>query len=514
MVGNTLFLLPWVLSYLEDKPDWSYGIPDRVFDLPWRLSPRCAHIPVLCLLRRGGGKIARLTSRRSGKLDSIRIYRFHPHTGRLEQLKFSDERGNRYEEYREHHQGDWHKIFYLRREDFPDAAGKTLYLKVKFDDEFIISPKDERETTSASVLLADKPLPKLTGWLVGDGHIHTEFTNNSSEYGPPLEIFPSARDWFGLDYIIFTDHGFDLQETDWKRLQRFAQDNSKKDFSLLTGEEIHAKNDNNWLPSFTKCHSMHILGYNLGKLIKTGSTLFHSYNPSKGENRVMAEFVARKAGSFCYIAHPRAEREGRWQYELKRLKDSYLGNPIVGLEVLNGGDFGEKKNKDAVRLFTELLLKGKRLGVMGNSDSHSLRLGRGRTYIRAEENTEKEILAALKSGKTVATNGPFGHMEVTNERGEKAELGEAIKGKGFQFTLSWDADSSRQYTDISSIKVYLGKVGEDEEREIPLPGVDYSKGAFTNKTQDLGSGSYYLRAEFLTSEERKAVTSPIFLEVE
>ncbi len=514
MVENTLFLLPWILSYLEDKPDWSYGVPDRVFDLPWRLSPRCAHIPVLCLLRRGGGKIAYLTSRRSGKLDSIRIYRFYPNSGRLEQLKFLDKRGNRYSEYRKHHQGDWHKTFYLKREDFSDAEGGTVYIKVKFDDQFIISPKDERETTFASVLLADKPLPKLSGWLVGDGHIHTELTNNSSEYGPPLEVFPYARGWFGLDYIILTDHGFDLKEADWKKLQRFAGDNSRKDFTILTGEEIHAKNDHNWLPSFTKCHSMHILGYNLRELIKTGSTIFHSYNPSKRENTVMAEFLTHNEGSFCYIAHPRAEREGRWQYELKRLKDEYLGNPIVGLEVLNGGDFGEQKNKDAMKLFTELLLKGKRLWAVGNSDSHSLRLGRGRTYIKAEENIGKEILAALKSGKTVATNGPFGYLEATNEREEKTELGEVLRGKGFQLVLRWDANPKHQYTNLSSIMVYLGKVGEVRERTVPLSKIDYTKGSFTTRVHKLRSGSYYIRAEFLISEERKAVTSPIFLEVE
>ncbi len=514
MVENTLFLLPFALSYLEDKPDWSYGIPDRVFDLPWRLSPGCTQIPVLCLLRKGGGKIAYLTPRRSGKVDLIRIYRFHPDSNRLEQLKFSDGEGNVYSEYRGDHQGDWHKIFYLRREMFSDAEGEKLYIKVKFDDEFIISPKDERETFYASVLLADKPLPKLTGWLVGDGHIHTELTNNSSEYGPPLEIFLYGRDWFGLDYIILTDHGFDLKETDWIRLRRFARDNSKEDFSILIGEEVHAKNDNNWLPSLVRCHSMHILGYNLRRRIKSGSTIFHSYNPSKDENEVMAELVSRSDGGFCYIAHPRAEREGRWNYELRRLKDGWLGSPIVGLEILNGGDFREKKNKEAVKLLTTLLLQGKRLWVMGNSDSHSLRLGMGRTYIKAKENSRKEILTALKSGMTVATNGPFGYMEATNERDEKAGLGEDLKGKEFKFTLRWDADPKHQYTDISLIRVYRGKVGEDREREIPLPGVDYNKGSFTTRVRNLEPGSYYTRAEFLTSEERRAVTSSIFLEVE
>ena len=514
MAGNLLFPLPWILSYLEDKPDWSYGFPDRIFDLPWRLSPRCPHIPVLCLLRRGGGKIAYLTSRTSGRLESIRIYRFYPQSTRLEQLRFWDERGNSYDEYRKHHQGDWHKIFYLKREDLADAEGKIAYIKVKFDDEFIISPKDDRETTYASILLANKPLPKLTGWLVGDGHIHTELTDNSSEYGPPLKVFSHAQDWYGLDYIILTDHGFDLKENDWKRLQRFVGDNSREGFSILIGEEIHAKNDNNWLPSITKCHSMHLLGYNLKKLVKTGSTIFHSYNPSKKENRVMAELLARNDGSFFYIAHPQAKREGRWRYELQRLKEGYWGNPVVGMEVLNGGDFGEGKNRDAVKLFAKLLLEGKRIGVMGNSDSHSLRLGIGRTYIKAKENGEKKILAALKSGKTVATNGPFGYLEATNERGKKAELGEVLRGKGFRLALRWDADPRHQYTNLSLIRVYLGKVGELKEREIPLPHVDYTLGSFTTEVYNLRSGHYYTRAEFLISEERKAVTSPIFLEVE
>jgi len=514
MEGHSLFLLPFALSYLEDKPDWSYGVPDKIFDLPWRLSPGYDKIPVLCLLRKGGGKIAYLTPRRSGKVGSIKIYRFYPDSDKLEQMRSSDEEGSIYSEYTALHKGNWYKIFYLEREMFSDAEGKSLYIKVNFDDEFIISPKDERETSYASVHLANKPLPRLFGWLVGDGHIHTEVADNPSEYGPPLEIFLNGRDWFGLDYIILTDHGFDLRETDWIRLRRFAQENSREDFSILIGEEIHAKNDNNWLPSLTRCHSMHFLGYNLKKRIKTGSTLFHSYNPSKDENEVMAELVSRNDGGFCYIAHPRAEEEGRWNYELGRLKDGYLGNPILGLEVLNGGDFREKKNKDAVKLLTKLLLKGKRLWVMGNSDSHSLRLGMGRTYIKAKENSREEILAALKSGKTVATDGPFGYMEVTSESGKKAGLGESLKGKEFEFTLKWDADPKHQYTDISLIKVYLGKIGEEREREPLLPGVDYNRGSFTTRVQNLEPGSYYARAEFLTSEKRRAVTSPIFLEVE
>ncbi len=513
MDAEGLFLLPFFLSYLEDKPDWSYGVPERTFDLPWRLNPECDRIPVLCLLRRGGGRVAYLTPRRSGEVRSIRIYRFYPDSDRLEQLSFSDEEGNIYWEYRGDHRGDWHKIFYLRREKFSDAEGKTLYIRVKFDDHFIISPKDDRETTYASVLLADKPLPKLSGWLVGDGHIHTEFTDNSSEYGPPLEVFRSGREWFGLDYTVLTDHSFDLKGLDWERLQKFAQENSREDFSILIGEEIHAKNDDNWFPSFTKCHSMHILGFGLERMVKTGSTIFHSYNPNKDENAVMAELIAHHQGSFCYIAHPRAEMEGRWRYELKRLKDTYLGNPIVGLEVLNGGDFEERKNEEAVELFTKLLLQGKRLWVMGNSDSHSLRVGSGRTYVRARENREEEILAALKSGKTVATNGPFGYMEVINENGEKAELGEELKGKEFKFMLRWDADLNHQYTDVTSIRLYLGRIGEGREEEIPLPKVVHSKGTFTTKTQDLMPGSYYIRAEFLTSEKKKALTSPIFLEV-
>ena len=506
------FLLPFAFSYLEDKPDWSYGAPDKIFDLPWRLSPSYDKIPVLCLLRRGGGKIAGLTSRRSGKVDSIKIYRFYPDSDRLEQIRFSDGDGNIYSEYTEHHKGEWHKIFYLKRERFSDKEGKAAYIKVKFDDEFVISPKDKRGTTYATVNLADKPLPRLGGWLVGDGHIHTEVTDNPSEYGPPLEIFPYGREWFGLDYIILTDHGFDLKEADWIRLQRFAQENSREDFSILVGEEIHAKNDNNWLPSFTKCHAMHILGYNLKRWIKTGNTLFHSYNPRKDENEVMAEFVSRNDGSFCYIAHPRVEKEGKWHYELRRLKDHYLGNPIVGLEVLNGGNFWEEKNKKAGELLKELLLQGKKLWVMGNSDSHSLRPGMGRTYVKAGKNSREEILRALKSGKTVATDGPFGYLETTSERGEKADLGGGLKGQKFELRLRWDADPKHQYTDISLIKVYLGKTGEAKEREIPLPRVDYSNGSFTIPIQDLEPGSYYTRAEFLTSERRKAVTSPIFLE--
>ncbi|MEW6456814.1 MAG: CehA/McbA family metallohydrolase [Acidobacteriota bacterium] len=498
-----------VNSYKEEKPDWSYGKPDKIFDSPWRIPPNQDKMPVLCLLRRGG-KFIYLLPRTSDSIHSIKIFQYFPETKALKQIEFFDEKGNLYEEYSGNHTGEWYKIFYVDRKLFKRREGKEIFLKVMYDGEFANSPKDERDLDFVSTYLSDKPLPKLPGWLVGDLHLHSEVTSNSSEYGPPLEIFKHSNEWFELDYVILTDHSYDISKKEWLKLKKFSKENSSDKLSIIIGQEVHAKDDDSIFPSISQCHSMHLLTYGVEKRIKTGSLLLNSYNPTKSDNEVIEEIL--KKGGFLYIAHPEAEKEGNWNHKANRIKAHYFGNPIIGIEVLNEGDFRLLQNIKAMELYKDFLLKGYKFKVIGNSDSHSLRVGMGRTYVKASVNNKMEILKALREGKTVASDGPFGYLEVINKTGKKAELGEAIEGESFEVEIFWDSNPQHQYTDIKEIKLFLGKVGSEEEKESILDNLDKQRGYQRLKLEKLPKGSYYVRVEFFTFDEKRAVTSPIFVE--
>jgi hypothetical protein len=510
-----LLILPFIFlnfNYLEDPPDWSFGEPDKVFDLPWRIPPELEKIPVLCILRKGGGPLVYFTPRTSATVDSIKIFRFFPETGELKQLIFFDSDGKTYNTYKGNHKGDWYKIFYLDRKNFSDAEGDTVYFKVKFDNAFAISPKDYREQQTTSVFLSSKSFPKMDNWFIGDNHLHSKLTNDSNEYGPPLEIFAKAKDWFELDYITITDHCYDLDDSSWKLLQEFAEKNSNEKLSILSGQEVHARDEDTWAVSFTYCYALHFLTFGVKHRIHIGNLLLHSYNPTKTENDVIEEIS--KQGGFGYIAHPRETNGLGWNYESNRLKEKFYGNTVVGIEVLNEGSFNLEKNIKAIELYKELLLKGYNIKVLGNSDSHSLRLGVARTYVLSRNNSQQEILNSLKNGKTIASDGPFGYIYIINEKGQSATIGEKIEGKTFKLTARWDADPKHQFTDIVDKKIFLGKVGEKEEKIITNTIESQENSSYKElsiEIQNLEAGDYYVRAEFINSTGRKCVTSPIFI---
>lgn len=93
-----------------------------------------------------------------------------------------------------------------------DAAGADLEFRVTISAPGCEDPSDY--VVYLRVHVAEQPFPHgrdlFAGWLAGDTHVHTNHTNNFSEFGLPHRSLLSAGRAMGLDWVVTTDHSCDL----------------------------------------------------------------------------------------------------------------------------------------------------------------------------------------------------------------------------------------------------------------------------------------------------------------
>ena len=172
--------------------------PEIIADAPYRLEPGSG-LPVLLLVKDA--------DRFPVLIDSVKIDAFAPDRRVTQVLSL------RRETIKQHW---WHHIEWL---DLPDESPCTWQIVVTWQvevgrREYIFKTSNLPRLANSPLLVQQSgyPLPRGEGWVYGDLHVHTAYTEDQVEFGAPLAAYPALGQASGLSFIMAADHGYDLDD--------------------------------------------------------------------------------------------------------------------------------------------------------------------------------------------------------------------------------------------------------------------------------------------------------------
>lgn len=339
-------------------------------------------------------------------------------------------------------------------------------------------------------------LPKFSGWYAGDAHIHSSMTQNILEFGPPVDAIASAARAVGLDWVIITDHGHDIDPfpDEWYEYNETCANELNTipgEFICMLGEEITVKLGKeedlwNW--------GSHYLAYNISSPI---------YAPDYG-NDVRDNPTAQDAindvanqDGIGFIAHP-IDHVRPW-------RDWTVDN-YTGIEIWNGGiDDSDQpwRNEEAMAKWYEMLTQGEQVFGIGNSDAHNIydiaKNVRTYVYLGTNELTENNIIDALRNGRSIVTDGPLLTFTVDGHI-----IGETFSSSGNTVDLYISWKSTAEYGKVKKIDITVGRLF------ISIP-VDSYEGTISMPAPLPSTGVSYALVSCETETGRRAFTNPIWV---
>ncbi len=235
----------------------------------------------------------------------------------------------------------------------------------------------------------------------------------------------SGPGWFRGDL-----HGHSLHsDADWS-VEEFEVDARRRglDFAFLTDHNtISGLGD---LPASNQGRPHLFAGVELttffGHGLALGADRHVDWRIRDGETMAARVAEIQTEGMLFVIAHPMSVGHPwctgcTWQYP-----DVYPG-PATHVEVWNGA-WSISHNEHALQLYYGWLERGHRLFATGGSDTHGPN-GRdqaGYNIVFAQALTQREILAAVKKGRSYLSSGPELDVEVHTETSEKFGMGQTV----------------------------------------------------------------------------------------
>lgn len=293
----------------------------------------------------------------------------------------------------------------------------------------------------------------------GDCHSHTQHSDGIGTVEETARMVEKA----GLDFQYVTDH--------WG----LTQAPECREYSLWVGQE----------PT-TKLHHMGVLG------------LDQAFTPQQD---FLADMAAAQAmGATVFVPHP----TGWWpkviyaQESLDLLDE--LPTPFL-MEICNGANnvisAFDYTDESARKVWDSLLLKGKVVHAMGNTDAHAPHaIGMVWNSVFADTCDEPSIIAALKQGHSFVSDAPLVHIALGDARmGDKASP--ADRGQQFEFT----AVDSHRLMEVCVIADGEEIFSQNFKTETSFKGT-ISIPASVKK---------YVRVEVRSRDGRQAYSNPIYL---
>jgi len=449
---------------------------------------------------------------------------------------------------------DWYygegadSIHELNPASFTKDSNGIIHIYVYYDAATLCDPFNYDAEFSINLKPSDYYLPSLSNWYAGDVHYHSNYTDNSVEFGFPIESTVDAGKAIGLDWVTVTDHSFDLDshmpsldETGkWAQIGNDCRDVSQggysdSEFKCIRGEEVSSVNADGKF--------IHFLSYGISAVIEgegadglpwpfpnednldTNGDGWDDYPETHSLSEVIT-FVNNQGG-FGYAAHPEAHpwhdvilERGKWQPE------DYALEGYVGLEVWN--TINNDNDRDSgLKIWEDLLLSDRKVFISGGSDAHGdfshsttvlgdsdNAFGKVRTYVYTETFGEDGILDALKNGHSIMTDGPLVIFNITNEYGETKIIGDEISGSQFTLNIQWNSTS--EFGTVSQITVYNGTIGAKKENPTPIYSFSPNNLNGVQTYKDLADKipqlqTSYIRIEATTNKGKRAYTNPIWV---
>ncbi|MBK9579189.1 MAG: hypothetical protein IPO40_19135 [Fibrobacteres bacterium] len=376
---------------------------------------------------------------------------------------------------------------------------------------------------SLRVLRLATVFPAPAGWVSGDLHCHTHWSEDPVEWGGDPTMMREAARCMGMGFYAATDHSYDFawEHPDYlrpadphERFQAFRSSlppDQAGEPVVLPAEEISCGN--------SRGENIHLLAIDHPDYIPgqgDGGRRGLDNRPDLSIPQVLEHLT--KSGAPAFAAHPRPGigwlqrkifRRGQWD-------DVDLHAGIHGLQICNGSwgrDFMEGRG-----LWVQDLVAGnRRLPIAGN-DAHgdlnratqvafplvSLRqtdhhrFGNMRTWILPEGAPNRQSLrTALTGAPCVISDGPWLELRVP----EAAHPAERSEGLG-----SVQARSLPEFGNIQRVLVFRHEPGQERETLV----LDVSPAALeSHHAFEVPADTRYVRAEILTESGNRALTRAV-----
>jgi predicted metal-dependent phosphoesterase TrpH len=311
------------------------------------------------------------------------------------------------------------------------------------------------------------------GWYRGDLHIHTVHSDGSQTQ---RQAYAAARA-AGLDFIGSSEHNTSSAQLTWGKFV-------PADFLVIPGEEVTTR-------------AGHWVAAGLPARGHKGTWIDWRYRPEDGR---LARFTkqVRDLGGLAIAAHPSTPVDSiRWDFGY---------DDMDAIEVWNGPWTGinAATNTNAVNRWHELLVAGRFLPAVGNSDSHSAeqKIGAAHTVVRAQALSVPAIMAGYRGGHSWLTASSGLDLDFTATlAGVSGQCGDRVpSAAGDTVAVRLAVLSGLAAGDTATL---IGPTG-------PLATADATGGAVTLEAAVPG-GTAFVRAEVKRGSTMLALTNPIFL---
>ena len=481
-----MFLLPFFL-YAETHYRFKYFFslykksePEIIADAPHRLDPDKAY-PILILIKDAHIYPVELLSVKISLLHNAR--KVYSHTFEFSPaLKISSH--------------FWYKILDL---NFSGSLA-SLYGMMFVDVEITTRQKgkikithvnNHRFTSKAPLKFyrSKTHLPVINGWVYGDTHTHSNYTEDQVEFGSPISASPHLCRSMGLSFFGVTDHSYDLDDSignylvndpnlpKWKALQQEvdAINAKEKDFAVLRGEEVSCTN--------SEKKNVHFLIFGNHNYFHGSGDSAEKWFRTKCEYTIQEILLLKEKHAVAYASHPTENVHFLQQLLLKR-DEWTIGDMtekgISGFQILNGSQ------SDAffrgMDIWKWMLNRGEKKFLLGGNDAHgnfnrfvqinipmvSFRehetqiFGKMKTAVFAHTVSEQAIIDALGKGRTVITNGPIVTIELETDSPDTGKIGETVNGK--KFVVKLHGATTDEFGQFRSIKIFMGIIGKGEHK--------------------------------------------------
>ena len=390
------------------------------------------------------------------------------------------------------------------------------------------------------VAVGKTPYPRFDDWKLGDLHVHSSLTSGQTEFGAPLDATAVMARAAGLNFIAVTDHSYDLDDCEddylqnaahlpkWKQLHKSIRHiASETGLVLIPGEEATCRN--------RLGQNVHMLLLNNQHFVPGSGDGAERWFQTRSERSIREILDTLEDDALAFAAHPEVPFPplhwlflNRWKWTLR----DYRHPNLSGLEILNGGEYFFYRR--GLKKWIRLLLEGQRVSIIAGNDAHgnfnrfrqlglpflSFRehdehvFGKDRTAVLLKGTPTKDaILAALKQGRSAITNGPALRMELFNEAGEKARIGDTLSGS--QFRILIEGRSSEEFGNFASCTIWSGVIGERRECLVEEVKTFEDPYAFSSThTTEGRRRQAYIRAEVATKKNGQTffcLTNPIWI---
>lgn len=261
------------------------------------------------------------------------------------------------------------------------------------------------------------PRCRKAGWYRGDLHTHTVHSDGKRR----IEEMGTAATAAGLDFIVSTDHNTNSANRAWAAT-------TGMDLEVIAGEEVTTRH-----------------GHWLAVGLPQGGWVDWRYGP---RDSLFAGYAAqvRADGGLVVAAHPSVPLPGcAWEFGY---------HDVDAMEIWNGVWNGD--DELSLRIWHQLLRKGRRIVAVGGSDSHVAEqpVGRPQTVVYADELSTAGLIGGMRRGRCYVTESSAVTQALNVSRVRDATTVTAdVRGAG-DATISLITDGGcvgRAKTDVAGV---------------------------------------------------------------